>query len=145
MVHAFCNNKSIRVLTFILLASAFLTQAFAQNLVGCGKQGGTMIYYQRNGNGSGLNFLLPRYDAPFSTFTANTAICPRFTTVSIYSPATACCIGGTDCTNNILYNFTNIPCPLDDYAPILVLSVGAIGLFAVRRNGKRIVLRVCKQ
>jgi|GEM_PF-1716278 len=123
-----------RILVFCLPVFCLTGTVNAQNLQGCGKQGGTMIYYQRNGFGSGLNLLLPRYDAPFSTLTTNTSICPRFTTVSIAVPTTFCCIGATDCTNNLVYDFTNIPCPIDDYAPYLFLSVGVAALVVIRKS-----------
>lgn len=124
-------------ITLILMMLGILlqvTSSSAQNMVGCGKQGGFQIYLQRNGFGSGLNFLIPRYDAPFSTLTTNTAICPRFTSATIYSPTTFCCIGATDCTNNILYNFTNIPCPIDDYVPAVLVITAGIGLTMIRRK-----------
>ncbi len=122
--------KIIILLCYALTFSAIETSA--QNLVGCGKQNGNMVYYRRNGFGSGLNTLIPRYDAPFSTYTTNTAICPRFSTVSIYTPTTICCIGATDCTNNLLYNFTNIPCPIDDYATVLSLILAALSVLVIR-------------
>jgi len=124
----------LRLIFMILVITIILPDAKAQNLQGCGKVGSFTIYYQRNGFGSGLNFLLPRYDAPISTLTTNTSICPRFTSATIASPTTACCIGGTDCTNNLVYNFTNIPCPIDDYAPLLFLSIGVAGFLVIRKK-----------
>ncbi|WP_231464715.1 hypothetical protein [Pedobacter sp. Leaf132] len=118
---------------------AFIAPKFsqAQNLQGCGKVGGSQIYYMRNGFGSGLNFLIPRYDAPFSTFTSSTTVCPRFTTYSLASPQTACCIGATDCSNNYIYNFTNIGCDLDDYTPALLASIGLVGILVIRKRKKQ--------
>ncbi|AZI25722.1 hypothetical protein EA772_10340 [Pedobacter sp. G11] len=121
------------VFSFCLLTLTIL-DATAQNLQGCGKVGSFQIYYQRNGFGSGLNFLLPRYDAPISTLTTNTAICPRFTSATVASPTTACCIGATDCTNNLVYNFTNIPCPIDTNSGILLVVMAGVGGLVVRKR-----------
>ncbi|MDQ1139436.1 hypothetical protein [Pedobacter agri] len=128
------RKLSIFAIFSFCLSTLIVSDAAAQNLQGCGKQGGTQIYYFRNGFGSGLNFLIPRYDAPFSTLTTNTAICPRFTTVSIATPTTACCIGATDCTNNLVYNFTNIPCPIDTNSGILLVVMAGVGGLVVRKQ-----------
>ncbi|TCC92243.1 hypothetical protein EZ428_10985 [Pedobacter frigiditerrae] len=41
-------------------------------------------------------------------------------------------------SNNIgvLYNYTEIKCPIDDYIPFLILSVGGLGFFYLRRTNK---------
>ena len=121
----------------MICAVASFNELKAQNLSGCGKTGTFIIYYQRNGNGSGLNFLLPRYDAPISNLTTNTAICPRFSNPTLVFPNTACCIGPTDCSNNFVYNFTNIPCDLDDYSPILLVSITAFSLVVLTKKTQK--------
>ena len=110
----------------------------AQVMDGCANALGSQIYYQRNGFGVGTgNTSKPRYDtSPFSTFTSNTSICPRFTVVAQKSPVTACCIG-TDCgILNTLYTFTNIPCDLDDFTPALLASIATLGIFVIRKRRK---------
>jgi len=117
---------------FIIIQSV----VYAQVTDGCANALGSQIYYQRNGFGVGTgNTTKPRYDtSPFSTFTSNTSICPRFTVVAQKSPVTACCIG-TDCgILNTVYTFTNIPCDLDDNTPILIAAIGVLGILLIRRK-----------
>ncbi len=121
------------LLSFVLLTSLKLN---AQPTTGCGKNLTGIIHYNRNGFGTGAgNTSKFKYDvSPFSTLTTNTAVCPRFTVFSLRVPTTLCCIN-TDCgIDNFLYDFTNIQCPLDDYTPILFISIGALGLLVIRKR-----------
>ena len=139
MVILIYSYKVFRLLPLLVLFLTYCHIARAQVLTGCGKNLTGVIHYQRNGFGTGLgNTAKFRYDAaPFSTLTTNTAICPRFTIFAARVPTTLCCIG-TDCgLDNFLYDFTNIPCPIDDYIPALLLSTGALGLFVIRRKATK--------
>ncbi|WP_316782866.1 hypothetical protein [Pedobacter frigiditerrae] len=35
-----------------------------------------------------------------------------------------------------VYSFTTVPCPLDDYIPLLILSISGLGLFYLRGKNK---------
>jgi hypothetical protein len=123
-------------LLFIIILLGANINLFSQALTGCGKNGTGVIHYQRNGFGSGAgNTAKFKYNnIPFSTYSASTSICPRFTIYSLVVPTTNCCIE-TDCGSDLfLYNFTNIACPLDDYTLILLAAFGISGFVLIRRN-----------
>jgi len=124
------------ILLFVVITRGTHTPLFSQIMTGCGKTGTNVIYYQRNGFGTGAgNTAKFKYDnAPFSILSTNTSVCPRFTAYSLVIPNTNCCIG-TDCASNVfLYNFLNIPCPLDDYILILLAAFETSGFVLIRGN-----------
>lgn len=133
---------SSRVVSLLVLVTLlFSLSGYSQALTGCGKAGGVRIQYVRNGFGAGTgNTGKFKYDpTPFSPLTTNTAICPRFTVFTLRIPNTLCCIG-TDCgLDNFLYDFTNIPCPIDDYAPFLTLILGTVGMVFIRSKKQKFV------
>ena len=130
-------KQCFRFVFVSLMILALANQANAQTLRGCGKNGTGMIHYNRNGFGTGLNILKEKYDVnPYSTFTTNTAVCPRFTVYNAVIPTTLCCID-TDCaTDNFLYTFTNIACPIDTNSGILLFVMAGVGGLVVRRATK---------
>lgn len=124
------------ILLFISITLGTHIHLYSQALTGCGKNSTGVIHYQRNGFGSGAgNTAKFKYDiTPLSTYATNTSVCPRFIIFSGVIPTTNCCIG-TDCGSDLfLYNFTNIPCPLDDYTLILLAAFGISGFVLIRGN-----------
>jgi len=136
-MHNIITQSFTLIFISIMIFGLGSLEAKAQSLRGCGKNGTGMIHYTRNGFGTGLNILKEKYNVnPYSTLTSNTAICPRFTSYSLILPQTLCCID-TDCaTDNFLYTFTNIPCPLDTNSGILLVIMGGVGGLVVRRVTK---------
>lgn len=107
----------------------------SQVVQGCANALSNQVHYQRNGFGVGTgNTSKPRFDVtPYSTFTSNTSICPRYTSISQKNPIESCCIG-TDCgILNTVYIINNIPCPIDSNTVLLLVAMGGIGIVSIRR------------
>lgn len=59
--------------------------------------------------------------------------CPKYDFSSAVTDGTTCKINGvTNSSFRYIPNITFIPCPIDDYLPVMLLLSGAVGFFIIR-------------
>ena len=111
------------------------SKAFAISGCGIGSYftGSEIISYIPSGTaGSGpwANYI----GTPSRDDTRSPTACPRHAYSSSSYSTTRCCIGGNCDPSYRIWTITLIPCPIDDYIPLLLLFTGSFGFIILRKR-----------
>ncbi len=114
----------------ILLASIvlfFISINFVNADEGCYYSPSGNIYYTRDGNYQGKkNFIYQ--NSPGGNRISNTGVyCVNYS-------STVCRVDKANGVDGTLVTFSFVPCPIDDYIPYMLLTVGSFGFVLLRKK-----------
>lgn len=125
-----------KIFVGFLLIFAMFSKTFA--ISGCGigsySTGSEIISYIPSGtagSGSWANYI----GTPSRDNSSSPNACPRHAySSSGFNNSIRCCIGGNCDPSYRLWTITLIPCPIDDYIPLLLLATGGLGFIILRKR-----------
>lgn len=122
---------------FLGFLSLLVLSSAAYAISGCGigsyLTGSEVISYVPSGtagSGSWANYI----GTPSRDDSRSPTVCPRHAYTSSNYNTIRCCIGGNCDPSYRIWTITLIPCPLDDYILLLLLTSGAFGFIVLRRR-----------